>query len=387
MASDTSRILAGAMSGTSADGVDVALVRIEGKGLEMSARLLRHHHEPYDSNLREQIFACRSAGEIKLADLAEMGRKISLVYAKAVKQTLADAGIDVDDVSAVAAHGQTLFHAPPTTIQWLDPSLIAMEVGCVVVSDFRRADCAAGGQGAPLVPLADFILFSDPLRHRVLLNLGGIANLTYLPAAGDGTGIDRLIAFDAGPGNCVSDFLVRQMHPDGAGVDIDGALASHGKPDEAVVLKMLSAEFFSRPPPRSTDGPEMIDLFSGAIGDQGPRGQLPNNLATACLATATAIVRSMRQFLPRFPDEIIVSGGGTKNRMMMSFLRRQLADIPLKTTDELGVPAEAKEALAFALLGAATLDGEPGNVPAATGARRRVVLGSITPKPSVEELS
>ncbi len=305
----------------------------------------------------------------------------------AIKEALVVAGKVSSDLAAVAAHGQTLFHAPPNTIQWLDPALIAAEVGCTVVSDFRRADCAAGGQGAPLVPLADYILFSDPLRHRVLLNLGGIANLTYLPAVTSGSMIDSVIAFDSGPGNCVSDFLMRQMHPDGPGVDTDGALASHGKPDEAVVLKMLSAEFFSRRPPRSTDGPEMVDLFYAAIADQGPRGQLPNNLATACLATATAIVRAMREFLPRFPDEIIVSGGGTKNRMMMSFLRRQLADIPLKTTDELGVPSEAKEALAFALLGAATLDGEPGNVPAATGARQRVVLGSITPKPSSEELS
>src|SRR5580658_10833361 len=136
MASGESTIVAGAMSGTSADGVDVALVRIEGNGLEMSARLLRHHHEPYDPALAEQIFACRSTGEIRLANLATMGRKISLAYANAVKQTLAAAGIASDDLSAVAAHGQTLFHAPPTTIQWLDPALIAMEVGCVVVRDF-----------------------------------------------------------------------------------------------------------------------------------------------------------------------------------------------------------------------------------------------------------
>ena len=316
MTLDGSRILAGAMSGTSADGVDVALVRIDGRGLEMSARLLGHHHEPFDTALREQIFACRSSGEIRLADLAEMGRKISLVYASAVKQSLVAQGLDSQNLSAVAAHGQTLFHGPPNTIQWLDPWLIAAEVGCTVISDFRRADCAAGGQGAPLVPLADHILFSDPLRYRVLLNLGGIANLTYLPA---GAGVGSLIAFDAGPGNCVSDFLMRLMHPNGPGVDIDGALASHGKPDDTVVLKMLAAEFFSRRPPRSTDGPEMIDLFHGAIGDLGSRGQLPNNLATACLATATAIVRAMREFLPRFPDEIIVSGGGTNNRMMMSF--------------------------------------------------------------------
>jgi anhydro-N-acetylmuramic acid kinase len=371
------RIIAGAMSGTSADGVDVALVRIEGRGLEMSARLLQHHHLDYDPALKAAIFDCRNRGEISFAALAGMGRSISLVYAETIRQCLKRAGLSANDLTAIAAHGQTLFHDPPNTIQWLDPALIAAEVGSAVVSDFRRADCAAGGQGAPLVPFADQILFSDPLRHRVLLNIGGIANVTYLPAAGN---IDSLLAFDTGPGNCISDFLMRYMNPEGPGVDTDGILAAHGSPDEPIVLKMLLDPFFKKTPPRSTDGPAMIDLFTHSIEDFGSRGKLPNNLATACLVTATAIVRSLREFLPHFPDEVIASGGGVHNQAIMSFLRKQLPGVPVKTTDELGVPSEAKEAIAFALLGAATLDGEPGNVLSATGARRRVVLGSITPR-------
>jgi anhydro-N-acetylmuramic acid kinase len=307
-----------------------------------------------------------------------MGRQISLVYAQAVNQALSQAGISAKDLAAVAAHGQTQFHDPPTTIQWFDPALVAAEVGCAVVSDFRRADCAAGGQGAPLVPFADFLLFADPLKHRVLLNLGGIANVTYLPAGGS---IDSLVAFDTGPSNCISDWLMRQMNPEGDGVDVDGVLAAITKPDETLALKILSDPFFKKPPPKSTDGPKMIDLFFTAIQDLGPRGKLPKNLATACLITATSIVRALREFLPHFPDEVIVSGGGTKNRTIMNFLRTQLAGVPLRTADELGVPGDAKEAIAFALLGAATLDGEPGNVPAATGAKCRVVLGSITPQP------
>lgn len=378
MAETATRVLAGAMSGTSADGVDVALVRIEGCGLNMSARLIRHHHVAYEPELREQIFQCRNTGEIALATLAGMGRSISLNYARAVNETLALVGMRADELTAIAAHGQTLFHAPPNTIQWLDPALVAAEVGCTVVSDFRRADCAVGGQGAPLVPMADYLLFSDSLKHRAMLNLGGIANVTYLPTGG---GIDSLVAFDTGPGNCISDFLMRQMHPEGPGVDIDGNLASHGTADDAIVLKMLAMPFFKQPPPKSTDGPAMIDLFYQAIQDPGSRGKLPKHLATACLVTATAIVRALREFLPHFPDEIIVSGGGAKNRTIMNFLRNQLADVPLKTTDELGVPGDAKEAIAFALLGAATLDDKPGNVPVATGAKRRVVLGTICPKP------
>jgi anhydro-N-acetylmuramic acid kinase len=371
------RIIAGAMSGTSADGVDVALVRIEGKGLDMSARLLLHHHLDYESHLKSQIFDCRNQGAIPLSALATMGREISLAYAAAVNQSLQLADLKASDVSAIAAHGQTLFHEPPNTIQWLDPAVVAAETNCTVISDFRRADCAAGGQGAPLVPFADFILFSDPLRHRVLLNLGGIANITYLPAAGT---LDSLLAFDTGPGNCISDFLMRYMNPEGPGVDLDGTLASHGMPDEPTVLQMLADPFFKSQPPKSTDGPAMIDLFTNTIEDFGSRGKLPKNLATACLVTAAAIIRAMRDFLPHFPDEIIASGGGVHNHTMMSYLRKQLPGVPLKTTDELGVPSEAKEAIAFALLGAATLDGEAGNVVSATGAARRVVLGSITPR-------
>src|SRR2546421_3561756 len=195
------------MSGTSADGVDVAIVKIAGRGTEMSAQLLRHHHRAYPPELRKQIFAFRG-GEDSIAEspaeivrrLAVMGRAISLTYAAAVNETLAAAGMSADRLAAVAAHGQTLFHHPPDSIQWLDPSLLAAEVGCAVVSDFRRADLAAGGQGAPLVPFADYILFRHATKNRVLLNIGGIPHITCLAAPWP---IDQGIAFDTRPGRCM----------------------------------------------------------------------------------------------------------------------------------------------------------------------------------------
>jgi anhydro-N-acetylmuramic acid kinase len=373
------RIIAGAMSGTSADGVDIALVRINGRGLEMSATLVKWHSRAFPGVLRDAIVNIRSGRAIPISVLAEVGREISLCYAAAVNEALVAAGLGAGDLTGdlvgVAAHGQTLFHDPPTTIQWLDPALVAAEVGCPVVSDFRRADCAAGGQGAPLVPLADYLLFRDPRKNRVLLNIGGIANLTYLRA---GEGIDQLIAFDTGPGNCVSDHLMRESDPKGSGWDENGQLAGRGKPVKAILEAVLSADYFAKQPPKSTDGPAMIRLFENARVEIRGKSSLEDLLHTACLITADSILDAMRKFLRPLPDEIIVSGGGTSNQTLMGMLRR---DIPVRTIDELGIPSAAKEAMAFALLGAATLDGVPGNVPAATGARRRVVLGAITPRP------
>jgi anhydro-N-acetylmuramic acid kinase len=369
------RLLAGAMSGTSADGVDVALVQVTGRGMDMNCSILRHHHRPYDPQIRTRIFNMRSSSAssaTSLADLAALTREISLTYATAVNEVLAAEGVAAARLEALGAHGQTLYHAPPLTLQALDPSLLSLETGCTVVSDFRRADCAAGGQGAPLVPFADYVLFRDSRRSRALLNIGGIANLTYLPAGG---GMDKLIAFDTGPGNCISDWICRE-HAVQEGYDVDGQRAARGGPDEETISRLLASDWFRQPPPKSTDVDDMIELCRE--GEPEPPKFLEDRLATACLLTARSIVQAMRDFLPQIPSEVIASGGGTENRTMMNVLRHELGqDIGLRTTDELGVPSAAKEAMAFALLAAMTLDGVPGNVPAVTGARRAVVLGTI----------
>src|SRR5688572_2446934 len=220
------RIIAGAMSGTSADGVDVALTRITGRGTSMTAQLLHHHHRPYDAATRTEIFAFRGGeASCNLARLAKLGRTISLTYATAVNEALAAAHLNAADLAAVAAHGQTLYHGPPDTIQWFDPSLVAAEVGCAVVSDFRRADLAAGGQGAPLVPFADYTLVRHATKNRLLLNLGGIANITWIPA---NASPQQVIGFDTGPANCVIDHLARK-HGVTDGFDRDGALSTTGK--------------------------------------------------------------------------------------------------------------------------------------------------------------
>jgi anhydro-N-acetylmuramic acid kinase len=360
----------------------------------MSAELLHHHHRSYPPELRKQIFAFRGREDgiggltpaAIVRRLAVMGREIALTYAAAVNEALSAAAMNADQLTAVAAHGQTLFHDPPHTIQWFDPSLLAAEVGCAVVSDFRRADLAAGGQGAPLVPYADYVLFRNPIKDRVLLNIGGIANLTYLPAGGK---VEEVIAFDTGPGNCIVDHLCRKFDPAGPGFDEGGSAARGGLDRNGLVDHLLRHHpYFRKPPPKSTDGPEMIAAFENAplttqpyvggatVTEQG----YADLLATACALTGRSIQKAMYDFLPKLPDEVIVSGGGIRNEALMDALRFEFRPT-IVTADELGVSSAAKEAIAFALLGAATLDGEVGNVPSATGARRGVVLGSITPRP------
>ncbi len=364
------RILAGAMSGTSADGVDVAIARIAGRGVEMSVKLLAHRAHPYPRELSARIHRVRGGGGLELVELAELGRAISLVHVEAVNAAMGEAGVDRGEIAGIAAHGQTLFHDPPNTIQWFDPSLVAAGTGCAVISDFRRADLAAGGQGAPLVPFADYILFRDMTKSRVLLNIGGVANVTILPA---GCAIDEVIAFDTGPGNCISDWLCRTLNSSGPGHDVGGGGAERGTAIEEIVRWMLAQPYFASPPPKSTDGPAMIAMFDAAVRQIRPGASLDDLLATAAEVTARSIQSAIRP-----DDEVIASGGGVRNGRIMRLLKGGRS---LRVTDDLGVPFEAKEAVAFALLGAATLDGEPSNVPSVTGASRRAVLGSITPKP------
>jgi anhydro-N-acetylmuramic acid kinase len=377
MAEQNPRLFAGAMSGTSADGVDIAITRIAGRGAQMTAALVHHHHAAYESSIRSMIFSIRESGSATLEDLGKLARQISLTYAQAVKEALAASGLQPKSLSAIAAHGQTLYHQPPNTIQWLDPALLASEVGCTVVSDFRRADCAAGGEGAPLVPFADYVLFRHSLIDRILLNIGGIANLTFIPAGAD---LSDIKAFDTGPGNCISDWLSREHQK--SPLDEGGALAMSGTPDQRIAQAFLNDAYFQRPPPKSTDGPAMIAAFKAVAGAPQHASALKDQFATACLITALSIVRGIQIVTAEqsFKGEVIVSGGGTRNACVLFHLQRQLPAL-LRRPDDLGVPSDAKEAVAFALLAAATLDGVPSSVPSVTGAARPVILGSITPAP------
>ena len=373
------RLIVGAMSGTSADGVDVAITAITGRGRQMQARLVAHHHLDYPAVVRDAIFQIRVHGHASLRSLADLARQISLNYAAAIDEALAKANLTSQSISAIAAHGQTLFHDAPLTLQWLDSALLARETGCQVISDFRRADCAAGGQGAPLVPFADYILFRDPQIDRILLNIGGIANLTWLPAGAEPS---QVIAYDCGPGNCLSDWICRTFRPEGPGYDEGGRAALNGTVRDDLAQQFLREGYFKLPPPKSTDGPAMVSAFERAAKNSS--ASVEDLLATAAHVAATTIADAVRRVIGsnKRSVELLASGGGVHNQALMSKLKAMLGpSIQFRSIDDFGISPEAKEAVAFAILGAATLDNEPGNLPSVTGASRPVVLGSVTPRP------
>jgi N-acetylmuramic acid 6-phosphate etherase len=376
------RFFIGLMSGTSCDGVDAALVSVWGRGLSRTGRLLAHLHLPFEPELRTKLLTTRRSGTHSLPSVAKLTHELTQAHVTAANQLLASQQIDASEIAAVGAHGQTFFHQPPVTMQVFDPSLLAARTGIVVISDFRRADCALGGQGAPLVPLADYLLLRDANRDRVIINIGGIANCTLLAA---GAELDQVRAWDAGPGNCIIDDWM--LLAGGPAFDEGGAIALSGHENAALVSRMLADKYFSRCAPKSTDTLEMIGIFNNAIGD--PRPSTPDVLASAAALTAAALVDSIALESQRVSQkldepELICSGGGIHNAAIMGALRRRAAEhlgARVRTSDEVGIPSQAKEAIAFAILASCTLDNEPGNVPSVTGASARAVLGSITPAP------
>lgn len=379
-------IVAGVMSGTSADGIDVAIVRIA-RAQRISLNLIAHEAFPYPAVLRRAVLAAMNAKATSTAELARLNWRLGLAYADAVKMA---ADRHKVKIALVGCHGQTLYHQGRAelyavkkfacTWQAGESALIAAELKVPVVSNFRPADMAAQGQGAPLVPLFDQVYFGNAKRGRVLQNIGGIANLTAIPAGGE---IDELVAFDTGPGNMVIDALTQKLF--GRAYDRNGSIAAKGQVLRPVLEKLLRDPYFRLKPPRSAGREEFGREYAGEFLSACRReSRKPEDaVATATSLTAESIARSFAQFvLPRMkgaPIDYIVSGGGAKNATLMKMLEETLGPLgcELTTTERFGMPAEAKEAAAFALLAWATWNRLPGNVPAATGATRLAILGQI----------
>ncbi len=377
------RIILGLMSGTSADGVTAAVAEITGTGTDTGVRLIAYRTYPYPPEVRGRLFTLFGDGASGLSEASELNMLIGHVFADAAEAIVGEAGLD-GEVDLVGSHGQTVWHQPGlkeaagysyrSTMQIGEPAVIAARTRLPVVADFRKADVAAGGEGAPLTPYLDYVLHRSPTAHRVLQNIGGIANLTYLPAGG---GLDDLVAFDTGPGNMVIDAAAGRYA--GLSHDVDGALARAGNPDEALLDKLLSHPYYDRKPPKSTGREEFGEQYAADVFHQAEENGLSSadTVATVTELTVESIARAYERHLPGPVDEVYVSGGGSRNTYLLERLRRRL-DAPVHDYSRLGYPSEAKEALLMALLANEHVMGTPCNVPAATGAARRTVLGCLT---------
>ena len=373
----TSGVAVGLMSGTSLDGISAAVARFrDAPQGRFDVELLAYTSHSYTPAQRERL--ARALAGVSASEYCRLNFDLGGWLADAAVEVMAEAGVARADISAIASHGQSIWHEPGhSTWQWGEASVIAERTGVRVVSDFRVRDVAAGGQGAPLVPIADALLFSSPDDWRGLQNLGGIGNITVVPPNGR---IDSVRAFDTGPGAGVIDRVTRSLRPE-LPYDVDGKLALAGKPNSRLVSELLEAPYFRTPPPKST-GPELFDSkYVQALIDRCRDDGCSDEdiIATAVHLTAESVADSYRRFIAEPVREVLVSGGGAKNPALFRAIEKAAAPVRIRHFDEVYFDGEAKEAVAFALLGYLHVTNRPGNVPAATGARGARILGKLTP--------
>ncbi len=395
-ASKSEHLIVGLMSGTSLDGVDAVLTSIttDERDKPVSVRMVKHYYLPYSPALRERVGRLCTLAGARIDDLTYAHFGLSEWYAVATLRVIAAAGLKAEDIDAVSMHGQTVWHAPTAlpfpgpngdipvkgTLQLGSSAVVAERTGLPVVADLRARDMAAGGEGAPLSPYIDALLFGHPTEGRIVQNIGGIGNATVIPS---GATNDGVTAFDTGPGNMIMDEVVRLGTEGESGYDEGGKLAAQGRVAEDLVESLMRDPFFARQPPKST-GREVYgaDFTQAFVADCAGRGlSLADRVATATAFTAESIARSYRDFvLPTCPiARVLVCGGGALNDTLLRMIGQRLpGGIQVTTTTAFGVPDQAREALAFALLGHESLMGRAGNLPAVTGAKRPVVLGDLT---------
>jgi anhydro-N-acetylmuramic acid kinase len=369
-------VVVGLMSGTSLDGISAAVVRFRQAATRIEFDLLAQVGVSYTPAQRERLSAALTGASP--AEYCRLGFDLGEWLADAAARVIAESGVARGDIAAIASHGQTVWHENRhSTWQLGESAVIAERTGRPVISDLRVRDIAAGGEGAPLVPIADALLFASEVRWRALQNIGGIGNVTVVPPGGE---LGAVRAFDTGPGMVVIDSVVRSLWPD-VPYDRDGELARAGAPVEAVVRELMRDPYFLQEPPKSTGRelftPDYVRSFIDRC--RGAGASQKDTVATAVLLTARSIADAYGRFIAEPVEEVLVSGGGARNPALVEALRRELAPMRTRLFEEEFFDGEAKEAVAFALLGYLHLMGRPGNVPRATGARGPRVLGKFTP--------
>ncbi len=376
--------IAGIMSGTSLDGIDVAVIDITGSGFKAKINVLASHSVPYPKKVREALLSVSNTSS-QTGDISRLNFLLGELYAEALEETVERAGIPMNTIKLIGCHGQTIFHEGQaaqylgkkvaSTMQIGESSVISERTGINVISNFRECDIAAGGKGAPLVPYLDYMLLRHRGRGRIAVNIGGIANISAIPP---NTNTDRLIAFDTGPGNMVIDQLVARITLGRQTFDRDGGFASRGQVDPKLLAKLLRDKYYRAKPPKTAGREQFGAEFVTKLLDTELSTE--DLIATATALTAESIALGIRNFvLPEMRvDEIFVSGGGTHNATLMAMLTKAMEPIPVRMSSEVGLDVDAKEAVAFAVMAYETAHSRPSNVPKATGAKRTVVLGKLT---------
>lgn len=376
--------VAGLMSGTSMDGVDVAIVDIEnGK-----PKLLAFDTVSYKPSVRTMLLKLCNPGTSGVDAICHYNAAVGTLFAEALITFCRKKRPALKTIDLIGSHGQTIYHNPAgkkfghrlirSTLQIGEPAVIAELTGIPTVADFRPRDMAAGGQGAPLVPFADHILFAHKTLNRAIQNIGGIANVTFLPAGGRP---DQIIAFDTGPGNMVIDGFVELITENRKHYDRNGQMAAKGTVHTSFLNKLLANSFLKQRPPKTT-GREQFGLsfcrqfYQKALDMHVPG---PDMMATVTEFTARTIADAYKRFLPTLPDEVILCGGGCRNPALVKRVHNHLPDVSILTTADFGIDPDGKEAVSFAILAWATIKGIANNVPAATGAQKPVILGKISP--------
>ncbi|HJP33820.1 MAG: anhydro-N-acetylmuramic acid kinase [Candidatus Latescibacteria bacterium] len=387
VASSPSRRIVGLMTGTSADGIDAVLAEIDGFGETTEFHVLAQLTHKLPESLQADLFMLFQPDAL-VEDLCRTNFALGAALADAALQVVEAGNMVPEEVDLIGSHGQTVRHLPqgnpPSTLQIGEAAVIARHTGIPVISDFRPADMAAGGEGAPLVPLVDVLLFGHPDNGRLLLNIGGIANVTAIPAGA--TPHHGVLAFDLGPGNALVDAAVQHLTGGTERYDDDGRRAAGGTASEEWVEKLLKHDFFRRPPPKSTGREEFGTFFVAELMHQADLAPA-DLLATLTLFTARSIAVGIEHFADSAGEmeEVFVGGGGVHNSHLMALLEEVLSPRRVRPIDDLGVRADAKEALAFAVLANETVMGRAGNVRGATGATMDAVLGKISLPPLSEE--
>jgi anhydro-N-acetylmuramic acid kinase len=374
----------GIMSGTSADGIDVALVRMKGR----KATLENFVALPFPRNVQKAILNIAEGHSVTTGEISQLNFLLGELFAKAALAACKKFRVSPSQIDVIGSHGQTVFHQGTpvmfngarvaSTLQIGDPSVIAVRTGITTVGDFRPADIAAGGHGAPLVPYVDYLLYRHSHIGRVALNIGGIANVTVIPA---GAALENVFAFDAGPGNMVIDALVRRFTEGKKTFDRNAEMAAKGNLLPQLLQSMLREKYFSRQPPKTSGREQYGEGYVRQLlsHEEARRAKPEDLIRTATILTALSIVDAFHRFIaPKAKiGELIVSGGGAHNPLLMAQLQSGLGEIRVREAGDLGVSGDAKEAFAFAMLACETLRKLPANVPGATGAKKAVVLGKV----------